>query len=116
MGPHFTVGVATCGQKVKVPYWSSGCLGVQEGSLGDVTGDFEALDNASTACPVLGRGAGVIELFWARAGSKVLAVGLSFTARFLSGSERVGPQQNSLAPVPSVLLGALRPPDQTDSF
>ena len=50
-------------------------MGVQEGSLGDVTGDFEALDNASTACPVLGRGAGVIELFWARAGSKVLAVG-----------------------------------------
>ena len=91
-------------------------MGVQKGSLGGVTGDFEALDNVSNACPVLGRGAGIIEQFQARAGSKLLAVGLSFTARFLSGSERVGPQQNSLAPVPSVLLGALRPPDQTDSF
>ena len=63
MGPHFTVGVATGGQKVKVPYWSSGCLGVQKGSLGGVTGDFEALHNVSTVCPVLGRGAGIIELF-----------------------------------------------------
>ena len=110
MGPHFTVGVATRGQKMKVPYWSSGCLGVQKGSLGGVTGDFEALDNVSTACPVLGRGAGIVELFQARAGSKVLAVGLSFTTRFLSCSERVGPQQNSLGPVLGVLLGALRPP------
>ena len=98
------------GQKLKVPYWSSGCLGVQKGSLGGVTGDFEALDNVSTACPVLGRGAGIVELFQARAGSKVLAVGLSFTTRFLGCSERVGPQQNSLGPVPGVLLGALRPP------
>ena len=51
------------GQKLKVPHWSSGCLGVQKGSLGGVTGDFEALDNVSNACPVLGRGAGIIELF-----------------------------------------------------
>ena len=85
-------------------------MGVQKGSLGGVTGDFEALANASTACPVLGRGAGIIELFQARAGSKVLAVGLSFTTRFLSFSEGVGPQQNSLGPVLGVLLGALRPP------
>ena len=84
--------------------------------MGGVTGDFEALANASTACPVLGRGGSIIGLFQARAGSKVLAVGLSFATRFSSGSERVGPQQNSLGPVPSVLLGAPRPPDQTDSF
>jgi hypothetical protein len=59
----FHIERATCGQKLKVPYWSSGCLGVQKGSFGGVTGDFEALDNVSNACPVLGRGAGIIELF-----------------------------------------------------